>query len=516
MDRQNGEIDITKLKYVLYSRKSTTDESRQTRSIQDQITDCKVLIKQLGIHVVKAPITENRSAKRSGLRQQFSDMLSDIQKGKYDGIVAWHPDRLARNMLEAGMIIDMLDNGIIKDLRFVTHHFTNDASGKMLLGMAFVLSKQYSDDLSQKVTRGVRHTFAEGKTGTPKHGYIRGKDGYYIPDGKHFDILHKAWQMRLQGKGLEELSTWMNKEGYGRLTKKGNKTITMKKQILSEIFRDPFYYGILQQADQEVNLSTFYDFKPMVTEEEYQRVQRLTSNRHKAMLLKRNMTFYPFRGMITCDYCHGSMVVAPSKGGSKGYLYVRCDNKLCTRSKRSVRTKILIEYVTQFLATKLSFGEKEYTRYYDRLEQTQNETRERLQIEIHSKQGALAHITNEIKERALNISGEKNETVKKVNEDRINELQAEKELLEAEIVDIQSHITDPTRDRLTLEQFLNITKNAHTAFQSGNEHVKDEICRLVFLNLSMDEKKITSYQLKEPFASLVKQREMPLGRGGET
>jgi hypothetical protein len=58
MDRQNGEIDITKLKYVLYARKSTTDESCQTRSIQDQIADCKVLIKQLGIHVVKAPITE--------------------------------------------------------------------------------------------------------------------------------------------------------------------------------------------------------------------------------------------------------------------------------------------------------------------------------------------------------------------------------------------------------------------------------------------------------------------------
>jgi hypothetical protein len=46
----------------------------------------------------------------------------------------------------------MVDEGVIKDLRFVTHYFTNDANGKMLLGMAFVLSKHYSDDLSQKVT----------------------------------------------------------------------------------------------------------------------------------------------------------------------------------------------------------------------------------------------------------------------------------------------------------------------------------------------------------------------------
>ena len=45
----------------------------------------------------------------------------------------------------------------------------------MLLGMSFVLSKQYSDDLSQKVSRGVRRNFAEGKSAIPKHGYLRTK-----------------------------------------------------------------------------------------------------------------------------------------------------------------------------------------------------------------------------------------------------------------------------------------------------------------------------------------------------
>ncbi len=47
-------------------------------------------------------------------------------------------------MLEGGEIIDLIDQGIIKDLKFKTHFFTKDANGKMLLGMTFVLSKQYS------------------------------------------------------------------------------------------------------------------------------------------------------------------------------------------------------------------------------------------------------------------------------------------------------------------------------------------------------------------------------------
>lgn len=175
------ELDITKLKYVLYARKSTDDSSRQLRSIEDQIAECLELARRLNLNVVNAhdPIIEKKSAKRPNHRPLFREVLNGIKKGLYDGILSWNPDRLARNMKEGGEVIDMIDEGLIKDLKFVTHHFTSDANGKMLLGMAFVLSKQYSDDLSQKVTRGVRRSFAEGKSPAPKHGYTRDEDGLY-------------------------------------------------------------------------------------------------------------------------------------------------------------------------------------------------------------------------------------------------------------------------------------------------------------------------------------------------
>ncbi len=148
------EIDITKLKYVIYARKSTDDPERQSKSIPDQIAECRLLAKRLGLRVVDSPIKESRSAKKPNNRPRFRELIKDIKKGKYDGIIAWNPDRLARNMLEGGEIIDMVDSETLKDLKFVTHHFTKDANGKMLLGMAFVLSKQYSDKLSH-----VKHPF---------------------------------------------------------------------------------------------------------------------------------------------------------------------------------------------------------------------------------------------------------------------------------------------------------------------------------------------------------------------
>ncbi|OGV96026.1 hypothetical protein A2W24_03090 [Microgenomates group bacterium RBG_16_45_19] len=149
------ELDITKLKYVLYARKSTEDETRQVKSIEDQIEECKIFAKRVGITFVDI-LQESKSAKRPNNRPIFRQMLDDIKGGKYDGILSWHPDRLSRNMLEGGEIINMIDEGVIQDLKFVTHHFTNDASGKMLLGIAFVLSKEFSDKLSTDVTRGTR------------------------------------------------------------------------------------------------------------------------------------------------------------------------------------------------------------------------------------------------------------------------------------------------------------------------------------------------------------------------
>jgi hypothetical protein len=45
-----------------------------------------------------------------------------------------------------------VDNGLI-DLKYTNFHFENTASGKMMLGIWFVFSKQYSDKLSEDITR---------------------------------------------------------------------------------------------------------------------------------------------------------------------------------------------------------------------------------------------------------------------------------------------------------------------------------------------------------------------------
>src|SRR5579884_2593580 len=177
------DIDIKELRYVIYARKSTTDEERQEQSIPAQVDECiKREVIPNGLKVVKI-IREKRSAKLPDIRKKFRDMLDDIIDLKYDGIIAWHPDRLSRNMKEAGEIIDMLDKGQIKDLRFATSTFENNPTGKMLLGISFVLSKQHSEHLSESVTRGNRSKTEKGIFfDEQKHGYQITEDGKLYPD----------------------------------------------------------------------------------------------------------------------------------------------------------------------------------------------------------------------------------------------------------------------------------------------------------------------------------------------
>ncbi len=175
-------VDPAKLRYFLYARKSTQGEDRQERSIPDQVKDCmdrSVIPK--GLTVVRV-IEESQSAKEPDTRGKFRKMIDDIKAGKADGIISWHPDRLSRNMKEAGEIIDLVDKGVIKDLQFATSSFENTPTGKMLLGMSFVLSKQYSEHLSESVTRGNRRVTESGACLAKfKHGYFLREIASYFP-----------------------------------------------------------------------------------------------------------------------------------------------------------------------------------------------------------------------------------------------------------------------------------------------------------------------------------------------
>lgn len=525
------ELDFTKLRYVLYARKSTDDPERQVRSIPDQIAECQAMAQRMGLKVV-AVLEESRSAKKADNRPVFTQMLEDLKAGKYDAVLSWHPDRLSRNSLEGGKVVHFVDEKIIQDLKFVTYHFSPDSSGKMLLGIAFVLSKEYSDKLSANVTRGLHRKVAEGKSHIPKHGYAQDDSGRYLPDNDTFELVRKAWDLRLEGEAQEKIADYMNTRGYARVIKSTGRKVDMDKRILTKLFKDPFYYGILIQGVKQIELKEVYDFEPMITEEEYLAVQALNNHRIKPLNSHR-ATFYPFKTFVRCSFCDSNMTVGPSSGSSRRYLYFRCDSESCVRNskeqkekrkrkdpeaiKTSIRVKVVLDWLYEFLKDGLNFTEADYDLYLKDMTDVITDLQIELKTELHGKQGLLKKIDREMNDVALKVLDfEKGSTVRKVNEKRVVKLEAQKNQLEQEIEDIKASIPDVEQEVMTLEDFLNFSKNAGVYMKDGLPILKDIVARKIFLNLWVGDKEVLNYRLKEPFDTLLKDRVVLNGRGDRT
>src|ERR1044071_338850 len=184
------------MRYFHYCRKSTEDDDHQAASLDSQQQENERRFLDVpGIEIIRTD-REARSAKRPG-RPIFNDILDRIERGEADGIIAWHPDRLARNSVDGGRIIYLLDNRKLKDLKFATHTFENTLQGKFMLQIVFANSKYYVDSLSENVKRGIRNKIQNGWSSkrTPL-GYLNDRvTNTIISDPERFPLIPPVGQL---------------------------------------------------------------------------------------------------------------------------------------------------------------------------------------------------------------------------------------------------------------------------------------------------------------------------------
>ena len=386
-----------KRKYVMYLRKSTDAEERQVRSLEDQEVECMALARQLKIHIKPEDIfKESASAKEPGKRPVFDKVMLGFKTGKYQGLIAWSPDRLSRNMLEGGQIIEMVDHEEIQDLLFRTYQFDNTPNGKMLLGILFATSKQYSDKLSQDVKRGITGAVRDGKyLGVMKKGYYKDSNtGYYVKDEHNWRLLRKAVLMRIKDRATgEEIAKFLNDSHLSvRKTEQDDyQLVKMTKNMVSELFKDEFYIGVYKHGCNIANLNDQYNFLTLVTPDEYITLSRtMSSDFGKEFKGRGNVAqkleFGLLREKVICDFCNRPMNFQRTKiqrGKNKGkwLLSFYCRNKDCIRHKdkeaiskyghklnKSIRAKYINAHIEWTLRHLTNNVDEAHRRYIERIE----------------------------------------------------------------------------------------------------------------------------------------------------
>lgn len=533
--------DTSQYRYVIYARKSSESEERQVRSLGDQVIECENLADNKGYKLLNrplSPIEEKQSAKEPDIRPKFKKMLDGVKEGKFDGIIAWHPDRLARNMKDAGEIIDLLDKGIIKDLQFVSFTFENSTAGKMLLGISFVLSKQYSDKLSDDVKRGQRRSIEEGRyLSKAKHGYYKDINQRLWPDKDNFSILQKGWYMRLEGKTQEEIAQYMNSQGYERSEGVGgtsHKPFKMSNKVLSDVFRDPFYAGVLvygQTQKTMVKLEDVYpDFTPMVTPEEFSQVNRLSDISKAFKMLRRgaksDVKADFLRRIVYCGHCGHQMStgVTPKMNKNKGltnYFNFRCDTKGCKikvngrKVNQNVRGNVVLDFVYEFLEKNKFADKKAYNSYVREMKSVQaNELKE-----LENKRKSLQQVAKELEDRIIKLKDfileETDSEIKATYKEDLKVKNAELKIVLNEIEEIKVLKAKGGKAILTYQEFIELFNDLPAILRKTKPmEGKDKLIRKIFSNFTLKNKKVASYQLNQPFKDFIEKGKIVNSRGG--
>ena len=163
----------SQLRYFMYARKSSEAEDKQVASVPTQIAELQELANNRNLNVIKI-YPEEMSAASPG-RPIFNQMLEDIRNGKADSILCWKPDRLARNPVDGGSIIWMLQNNVIKCIQAYTRAYL-PIDNMMMLAFEFSQANEYVRDLSQNTKRGMKTQVKAGWfPHKPRIGYLNNK-----------------------------------------------------------------------------------------------------------------------------------------------------------------------------------------------------------------------------------------------------------------------------------------------------------------------------------------------------
>ncbi len=322
-----------KIEYSAYHRKSTESEDRQILSIDSQIDKSTEMAKSLGVKIKEENIfTESKSAKIANNRTEFKKMVDCIEKGKISGIIVWHADRLSRNAIDSAILIDLMDREKLIEIVTPAQTFRNTPIDKFMFMLSCTQAKMENDKKGIDVKRGMAKSASLGNfPGTAPIGYLNDK---YLPKGqKHtsrdperFEIVRKMWKLMLTGTTTALHVQKIATDEWGLRNQKGKK---LSRNNIYWIFRNSFYAGKFEYPRKSGNWHQG-TYEPMITWEEYDRVQAILGKRGSP---RPKSHIFEFTGMMRCGEC-GGMITAELKtkrqkcGKIHLYVYYHCTKRI--------------------------------------------------------------------------------------------------------------------------------------------------------------------------------------------
>lgn len=494
-------LQNNQIKYFIYARKSSEDKEKQVASIEDQLEVLNRIATQNNIKIIHV-YEESQSAKKPG-RPQFTAMLERIIKGDASGILCWKLDRLARNPIDAGQINWLLQQGTIQIIKTNERDYY-PSDNVLMMQVELGMANQYIRDLSSNVKRGLAKKLRDGwLPGLAPIGYLNDKTNEkgnrtVMNDPDRFVLVRRIWDQALTGNyTVPKLWEYARKElNLTTVQRRNSGGKPISKSAMYSLLTNPFYYGMIRYPEKTGELHQGRH-EPMITVQEFDRVQDIIGTRNAIRPQKEN---FAFTGLMKCGNC-GCSITAENKvkhcknGNSHYYTYYHCTKKKVDTKcdEKCVELRSLeIMFKEKLDDLKISDNFKSWAIKHLHEIRTTEADSNKIAMNVATKE--LSSVSEQIKALTLNYMSPQNINRSIMTEIEYlefkNDLLKKKEIAESKL----KTTTDEVESWVELsEKTFNLACYANIWFENGTNEDRKAIMSCLGSNLTLKDGKVQLY-----------------------
>ncbi len=345
---------------VIYTRVSTKEQADNNLSLETQLKACELYASRHDYTVLECFGGTYESAKTDE-RNQFKNMIAFARRNKVSYIIVYSLERFSRNDNAIWLARQLRETGI--QIISVTQPIdTTNPSGVFQQNILFLFG-QYDNDLRrQKCMAGTKEKLLQG---------------YWVTKAPlGYDQITKSREQKIyvneKGKLLRKAFYWKAEEGLStqqiieRL--KAHKMI-IYPQRMSEIFRNPFYCGLLSHKVLDGKVVEG-KHEPLVSRELFLKANGILQKNHQKYHHKKENNELPLKRFVKCGDCGTSFAGYVVK--KKNLYYYKCNRKGCKCNKSAKELHKLFSELLQ----ELTIEEKYIPVLREQLESTFHELTE--------------------------------------------------------------------------------------------------------------------------------------------
>lgn len=352
--------------YCIYLRKSRTDAEAEQRGEGETLARHEAalleLAKRQGLNITQI-YREVVSGETIAARPVMQQLLSEVEQGKWSGVLVMEVERLARG--------DTIDQGLVaqafrySDTKIITPVKTYDPTNEFdeeYFEFGLFMSRREYKTINRRLQRGRLASASEGKYVANKapYGYnrvkLQGDKGFTLEiDSERADVIRLIFDLFINGEtsangvhrpvGTYLLSRRLNEMKIPSSTGRG-----WTQGSIRDILINPVYIGKIRwnwrktvktvvdgnriskrprQAPTDCQLFEGLH-EPIISEETWKRAQEIMAERAVPPVPENYVTQNPLSGLVVCGKCGRRMSRRPDSRGKTPPSLIcaatNCDN----------------------------------------------------------------------------------------------------------------------------------------------------------------------------------------------